>query len=611
MKRIFCGILVLVLLFGVTACGLFDRTAKDWQEQYDLGMRYLEDGDYEEAILAFTAAIEIDGNRPEAYMGRAEAYIAIGEPEKALKDYKRAKRAARNSEEDYKDLLEELEEIIAELEESGNTDPGAAAGTGKQLIKVTTTVDGMTSTIATFDYNGRGLITSAVCAYPPYDDSSSATYTYVYDEEDRLIEVWTSFSESAGVPTVQYHYDENGCLTEISGIGEGGGVGGIFENDDQGRPICYTEESDFGTAITEYTYSDDGREGYATYTYTAEDGSYSSEEQIVYTYDANGRLLSEKHSGTGYWYQYTYSYDGKPFVAIKSEADASEGYAVGAMNDAYSLEDIKGHSIWTLYTGTPDTIETDEEGYVTRIVSENGIFEFFYDDNSPDDADNNSPNDADGNAPTEPVTIGLPLDYEITREDRSQYRENGTLAFEHYYDCIVVKGSGEVVQKINAAVQADMDSFLYTMDEESLRMYTDPLPDSSYVFTTAQAEVTENSGKVFSICIWERWFMGGVVTASCYGLNFDARTGEPVYLPELYAMEEADFLLLLKETCWEYLSENYASDLWSEAQDVVFGYDLSDFYYYFQDGELVVVFQAYSISYGAMGCIKVPTGLYY
>ena len=41
-----------------------------WQEQYDLGVRYLAEGNYEEAIIAFTAAIEIDPNRVEAYMGR-------------------------------------------------------------------------------------------------------------------------------------------------------------------------------------------------------------------------------------------------------------------------------------------------------------------------------------------------------------------------------------------------------------------------------------------------------------------------------------------------------------------------------------------------------------
>jgi tetratricopeptide (TPR) repeat protein len=87
-----------------------------WQEQYDLGMRYLDDGDYEEAILAFSAAIEIDPDRPEAYMARAEVYMELEKFDDALKDYKRAKRTAKQDDK-YDDLLEELEDLIDELEE--------------------------------------------------------------------------------------------------------------------------------------------------------------------------------------------------------------------------------------------------------------------------------------------------------------------------------------------------------------------------------------------------------------------------------------------------------------------------------------------------------------
>ena len=55
-----------------------------WQEQYNLGIRYLSEGNYEEAIIAFTAAIEIDPKRAEAYVGRGDAYIGSGETEDNL-----------------------------------------------------------------------------------------------------------------------------------------------------------------------------------------------------------------------------------------------------------------------------------------------------------------------------------------------------------------------------------------------------------------------------------------------------------------------------------------------------------------------------------------------
>ena len=50
MKRWFGLCLGILLLLGATACG---NKAPTWQEQYDLGIRYLNDGDYEEAVIAF------------------------------------------------------------------------------------------------------------------------------------------------------------------------------------------------------------------------------------------------------------------------------------------------------------------------------------------------------------------------------------------------------------------------------------------------------------------------------------------------------------------------------------------------------------------------------
>ena len=47
-------------------------------------MRYLSEGNYEEAIIAFTAAIEIDAKRPEGYIGRGDAYTLSGDTEDNL-----------------------------------------------------------------------------------------------------------------------------------------------------------------------------------------------------------------------------------------------------------------------------------------------------------------------------------------------------------------------------------------------------------------------------------------------------------------------------------------------------------------------------------------------
>ncbi len=81
MKRFTALLLAVLLLLSLAACG----GKNTWQEQYDLGMRYLNEGNYQEAVIAFEAAIKIDPKRPEAYLGAAEAYVGLGDTDSARK----------------------------------------------------------------------------------------------------------------------------------------------------------------------------------------------------------------------------------------------------------------------------------------------------------------------------------------------------------------------------------------------------------------------------------------------------------------------------------------------------------------------------------------------
>ena len=85
MKRIF--LIAFACILVLVGCASNTLT---WQEQYDLGIRYLNEGNYEEAIIAFTAAIEIDQKNVVAYLGRAEAYMNSNDANgitNALADY--------------------------------------------------------------------------------------------------------------------------------------------------------------------------------------------------------------------------------------------------------------------------------------------------------------------------------------------------------------------------------------------------------------------------------------------------------------------------------------------------------------------------------------------
>lgn len=93
-SRLLSPVLALALIVSLlTGCGS-GTGGSTWQDQYDLGMRYLSEGNYEEAIIAFTAAIELDPKRPEAFIGRGDAYVLSGETEDnlaaALADYQAA-----------------------------------------------------------------------------------------------------------------------------------------------------------------------------------------------------------------------------------------------------------------------------------------------------------------------------------------------------------------------------------------------------------------------------------------------------------------------------------------------------------------------------------------
>jgi Tfp pilus assembly protein PilF len=114
-KKSCISALLLAILLILSACSKPAPSSatpeiSTWQEQYDLGMRYLSEGNYEEAIIAFTAAIEIDPKQAPAYVGRGDAYIGSGETEETLAlaqaDYEIALEFDNQLVEVYKKLAE-------------------------------------------------------------------------------------------------------------------------------------------------------------------------------------------------------------------------------------------------------------------------------------------------------------------------------------------------------------------------------------------------------------------------------------------------------------------------------------------------------------------------
>ena len=129
------AVLALLLCVLLTACASGGGKSA-WQSQYDLGVRYLSEGSYQEAVIAFTAAIEIDPRRPEAYIGRGDAYRACGETAENLAaaraDYEAALRLNSLLEPVYTRLADVLEAagdgaLAREILEEGVRTTGSAA----------------------------------------------------------------------------------------------------------------------------------------------------------------------------------------------------------------------------------------------------------------------------------------------------------------------------------------------------------------------------------------------------------------------------------------------------------------------------------------------------
>lgn len=81
----FVGVAVLLCLIvaGILVL-MLNSDGRRLNHQLQLGQKYLEEMDYEQAIVAFNEAIKIDPVNVDAYLGLADAYLRLGEYEDSL-----------------------------------------------------------------------------------------------------------------------------------------------------------------------------------------------------------------------------------------------------------------------------------------------------------------------------------------------------------------------------------------------------------------------------------------------------------------------------------------------------------------------------------------------
>ena len=200
MKRICSLLLTLALILGLCACGQKAETSAEanaptWQEQYDLGIRYLSEGNYQEAIIAFTAAIEIDPKRPDAYIGLADAHTARGDTMAAMDVLNQALGAVGEN-----DALSAALEKLRGGPRTRRTD----FEDGHYLI---IEYDDHGNQVRTTQYNADGTL-KAVTEYDA--DGKEVRRTLYFD--DGAVEVWLYEYDADGKEVRRTWYDTDGTV---------------------------------------------------------------------------------------------------------------------------------------------------------------------------------------------------------------------------------------------------------------------------------------------------------------------------------------------------------------------------------------------------------------
>ena len=299
--KVLCLIFILLLAVSLSGC------ADKWQTQYDLGVKYLSEGNYEEAVIAFTTAIEIDEKKPEAYISLAEVY-------QAQEDWENARAALQQGQENCGEsgeltaAWEEFEELLSQqglvIEENGQI--GWAVDPDELMQQLPGELqDYFYLTSAQREERLRPLIPLLQELAAQDDKGSGESWAlrlcdvyHVLGETERLKELRAELLETTEQENREYYYgpeggesveERSGATTTIRRDG--------FGNEVYRERISSDEDGSSSTDITEREYGEDGRLVRRTYSsenyygYRA-NGTHSHESTTVTAceYDGEGRL---------------------------------------------------------------------------------------------------------------------------------------------------------------------------------------------------------------------------------------------------------------------------------------------------------------------------------
>ena len=110
-------ILILAIVIAISSIFIYKGAIapKLYDKYLNTGIKYLMDGQYEEAILAFDKAIKIEPKTTEARVYQAKAYVGNEEFDKAVEVLEEAQNIDKTNEELLKQILEILNDIDSDI----------------------------------------------------------------------------------------------------------------------------------------------------------------------------------------------------------------------------------------------------------------------------------------------------------------------------------------------------------------------------------------------------------------------------------------------------------------------------------------------------------------
>src|SRR5699024_8664575 len=99
--KIFTITLITAIIMGLSSITIYSNICvpKFYDYFIDTGVKYLMDGKYEEAILAFNKAIEIEEKSTESREYLAQGYVGNNKPDKAKEVLEEAKNKVKKNKE--------------------------------------------------------------------------------------------------------------------------------------------------------------------------------------------------------------------------------------------------------------------------------------------------------------------------------------------------------------------------------------------------------------------------------------------------------------------------------------------------------------------------------